>query len=154
MSLTDVLSVDLCVRVVQVLIHSLWQGLLLAAVVAAVSVVARRRSASLRYAVGFAALLIMAACLPVTFWLTAPADSVNPPATLVRPSPEDKPAAMDTALPHAPAEPRSTAIPDASRSRPASPPVAATTSSASEPRPEKAGEPSAGKRVSPYIVAV
>ena len=72
MSFIDVASTDLCVRAVQTLMHFLWQGLLLAVVVAVVNGLCRRRPASLRYGVSFNALLIMVVCLAVTFLLVSP----------------------------------------------------------------------------------
>ena len=72
MSIIDVASTDLCVRAVQTLMHFLWQGMLLAVVVAVVNGLCHRRSASLRYGVSFGALLIMVACLAATFLLVPP----------------------------------------------------------------------------------
>ncbi len=69
MSIVDIAGADLCVRAAQALMHFLWQGLLLAAIVAIVNRLCRQRTASLRYGVSFGALLIMAVCLAVTLVL-------------------------------------------------------------------------------------
>jgi len=60
------------------LIHFVWQGLLIAVVLAVVLSVLRGRSATSRYWVAWVGLLAMAACLPLTAWLLpAPEHAVS-----------------------------------------------------------------------------
>jgi hypothetical protein len=53
------------------LLHFVWQGLLVAFLVAVLRQRMRNASANARYVVGVAALVAMAACLPATFVATA-----------------------------------------------------------------------------------
>ena len=62
-----------------VLLHFLWQGSFIALVLAIVLVFLRNGSATVRYAVSFSALIAMAACLPITAWITW--ESQGTPAT-------------------------------------------------------------------------
>lgn len=55
-----------------VLLHSLWQGIVLAIAVAAALVLLRERSAAVRYAVAYAGLLLLLVLPAVTTWLTVP----------------------------------------------------------------------------------
>jgi Zn-dependent protease with chaperone function len=77
------------VQVTWALVYFLWQGCAIALVYAAISCGLRRTPANTRYVVGVAALLGMAACLPVTLWLLsreAPFSSVStsvPPAAVI-----------------------------------------------------------------------
>jgi hypothetical protein len=63
-------------RLTVALSHLLWQGLVIALVASARAFAARKRPASWRYALHTAALLLMAACLPLNLTL-APAPSVD-----------------------------------------------------------------------------
>ena len=75
------------------LAHFLWQGLVIAALAAAASRCLRGASAQSRYLIHVAALLLMVACLPVTFAVvrgmasepvsSAPADVIESPGGLV-----------------------------------------------------------------------
>ena len=58
-------------RVAATLLHFFWQGLLIAGFVVVAGLFLRRASAKLRYSVNVAALMLMAACLPVTFVLVS-----------------------------------------------------------------------------------
>ena len=60
------------------LLHFVWQGSLVAAAFAAVNALLRERSASLRYAAASTAMLVMTACVPVTFYLIYSSQSVSP----------------------------------------------------------------------------
>ena len=69
MNLLEFISIDqtFCVRLVQILVHFLWQGTLLAALSGAMAFALRRASARARYAVFLVTLLLMACCLPATY---------------------------------------------------------------------------------------
>jgi beta-lactamase regulating signal transducer with metallopeptidase domain/peroxiredoxin len=54
------------------LVHFLWQGIAIAAVLALVFRLLRNRSANTRYLAAWGALVLMAACVPLTAWLAAP----------------------------------------------------------------------------------
>lgn len=58
-------------RVAATLLHFFWQGLLVAAVVVVAGLLLRKSSAKLRYSIIVLALMLMAACLPVTFGLVS-----------------------------------------------------------------------------------
>lgn len=60
---------EFSLRMTFTLLHFLWQGLLVALFVAAAASFAQRAAARVRYAINFAALVIVAACLPATFSL-------------------------------------------------------------------------------------
>ena len=59
------------------LLHFVWEGSLVAAAFAAVNALLRERSASLRYLTASAAMLVMTACVPVTFYLVYSSHSVT-----------------------------------------------------------------------------
>jgi len=52
------------------LVHFLWQGAIVATVLGVVLWLLRQRSAEVRYIVSWIALVVMAACVPVTVWVT------------------------------------------------------------------------------------
>ncbi len=58
-----------CLHLTEGLVHFLWQGCVIAALYAVASRSLRSRSANARYLVGVVALVLMAACLPVTLWV-------------------------------------------------------------------------------------
>ena len=60
------------------LLHFVWQGSLAAAAFAAVNALLRERSANLRYVTASTAMLLMTACVPVTFYLIYSSQSVSP----------------------------------------------------------------------------
>ena len=60
------------------LLHFVWQGSLVATAFAAVNALLRERSASVRYAAASTAMLVMTACVPVTFYLIYSSQSVSP----------------------------------------------------------------------------
>jgi hypothetical protein len=60
---------DFALRLTVTLLHFLWQGLVIALVVFIATQTMSQASARARYAVSFAGLLLMAACVPVTFAL-------------------------------------------------------------------------------------
>jgi len=67
MLLLDVLSQPVWQRLTWTLLHFLWQGLGIAAIMLAVFWLFRVRGASLRYAISLLAMLLMALCPPITF---------------------------------------------------------------------------------------
>ncbi len=71
MSLADVLDATFCAHLTLALVHFLWQGLAIAVMAAAAAHWMRRAPARNRYLVYLLALLLMAACLPVTFAVVA-----------------------------------------------------------------------------------
>lgn len=56
-----------CVRLIETLIHFLWQGAAIALLTLVAAIALRRASANARYVLYVAALVLMAACLPATF---------------------------------------------------------------------------------------
>ena len=60
---------SLALRLVQALLHFLWQGCAVALVAMTVGTTLKRGSAHLRYSFYVAAMLVMVVCLPVTFTL-------------------------------------------------------------------------------------
>ena len=60
---------NLTLRLMQTLLHFLWQGCLIAAVAVCLDVMVRRRSANARYGIHVASLVMMFACLPITYCL-------------------------------------------------------------------------------------
>ncbi|MCY3763011.1 MAG: M56 family metallopeptidase, partial [Gemmatimonadetes bacterium] len=60
------------------LLHFVWQGSLVAAAFAAVNALLGERSANLRYAAASTAMLVMTACVPVTFYLVYSSQPVSP----------------------------------------------------------------------------
>jgi beta-lactamase regulating signal transducer with metallopeptidase domain/HEAT repeat protein len=76
--MTDLLEHPLVLRLGWALLHSLWQGAVLAALAAVALRLLRRRSAQARYLAGCAALLLLAGA-PVATFLLLPADSAAPP---------------------------------------------------------------------------
>jgi len=63
------LDTTLCVRLTLTLGHFLWEGLVIAVVALSAVAISRRASARVRYGVFVGALLLMAACPPVTFYV-------------------------------------------------------------------------------------
>ena len=59
------------------LVHFVWEGSLVAAAFAAVNALLRERSASVRYVTASTAMLVMTACVPVTFYLVYSSHSVS-----------------------------------------------------------------------------
>lgn len=92
------------VRLTTALLHFLWQGCLIGVIAAALSRGLRRRSARLRYAVNVAALLILAVCLPATYFLVDVPEADEIP--VVASSMRDAPAVLiaDEASDEAPTE--------------------------------------------------
>jgi beta-lactamase regulating signal transducer with metallopeptidase domain len=64
-----------CLRLTQALVHVIWEGGVIAVVYAAAVFFLRGASANARYAVGVAALVLMAACLPLTLLVLPTAKS-------------------------------------------------------------------------------
>lgn len=64
------------------LVHVLWQGAILAALAMLVTLMLRQQASQLRYSVHCVTLLLIAACLPLNLWATAPAAEVTPPTVL------------------------------------------------------------------------
>src|SRR5436190_12376985 len=58
------------------LLHFLWQGCCAGLLVFLLGLLFKKASARSRYLVNVAAMLVMAACLPVTFWLVGDQDVV------------------------------------------------------------------------------
>lgn len=70
MSLWNPLDQAFALRWTATLLHFLWQGAIVAWLGASLSLVLRRRSAHVSYAIHFGTLLAMAACVPVTLaWM-------------------------------------------------------------------------------------
>ena len=63
------LTPDFCLRLTLTLLHFLWQGVAIALFAAGIGMMIRERSATARYVVFSAALLLMACCLPITYAL-------------------------------------------------------------------------------------
>ncbi|MCG8450217.1 MAG: M48 family metalloprotease, partial [Pirellulales bacterium] len=63
--------------IVTALAHLLWQGVFLAALIAAVAQRLGNRSAQARYLVFCLGLFVTAACLPLSLWMLAPVDSAS-----------------------------------------------------------------------------
>ena len=95
------LSQPLSERVGWALVHFLWQGALVAALLGAFLWFTRRRSANLRYVACCGALLLMAACPAATFFLLAGPGAAPPVALPPEPALLAVPAEMST---HPPAE--------------------------------------------------
>ena len=74
----DLLNESLSLRVAQTLLHFVWQGAAIAAAVVIAGRALQRHSAQLRYVINVSAMVLMAACLPVTFAV------VSTPAQLSR----------------------------------------------------------------------
>ncbi|MGA2064387.1 MAG: M56 family metallopeptidase [Thermoguttaceae bacterium] len=86
------------------LLHFLWQGAVIAAMLAAALRVLRGRSPNVRYLVGWVALVVMACAVPLTAWLAtgspAPAPIAVEEATVTAEPPADasvQPARIDSA---------------------------------------------------------
>ena len=60
------------------LLHFVWQGSLVATAFAAVNAMLRQRNASVRYVTASTAMLVMTACVPVTFYLIYSSQPVSP----------------------------------------------------------------------------
>ena len=60
---------SLPLRLVQALLHFLWQGCAVALIVLLAGTALKRASAHVRYLFNVAAMLVMVVCLPVTFTL-------------------------------------------------------------------------------------
>jgi len=88
MQTLNLLDSDFCLRLTITLVHFLWQGAAIALAMAVISWCLRRASANTRYVAGVAALVIMVACLPVTFALvqTLPSEHVAEVAEVAMPS--------------------------------------------------------------------
>ena len=75
-------------RLAATLLHFLWQGLAVALIVLVTGWLLKRVSAQVRYSINVAAMLVMVACLPVTFALVdvsepvAESDGTRTPMTL------------------------------------------------------------------------
>ena len=72
MGLEEIMGSPIVYRVGWTLVHSLWQGAAVAALLAGAMLLLRRRSAGVRYAVSCAALVLMLALPAATMWLLAP----------------------------------------------------------------------------------
>jgi len=72
MGLEEILGSPIVYRVGWTLVHSLWQGAAVAALLAGAMLLLRRRSANVRYAVSCAALVLMLALPAATMWLLTP----------------------------------------------------------------------------------
>ncbi len=72
MLLFDLAENTLCIRVVTVLLHFMWQGAAIAACAAVASVALRRASSRVRYGVLVTLFGVMAVCPVVTFFLVSP----------------------------------------------------------------------------------
>ncbi len=98
MNLPTVIDTAFSARLILTLAHFLWQGTIIFLLVVLMALLLRRASANARYGVFVAALLLMAACPPLTFLLVG--NSGQMPATQQRPAsplPVFKPAAE---MPH------------------------------------------------------
>ncbi len=81
MSLSGIADSTLCFHLTLTLAHFLWQGAAIAVLSAAASLCLRKASARSRHLIHVAALLLMTACLPVTFAVvsaTVPASAFLP----------------------------------------------------------------------------
>ena len=67
----SVLDAGNCLRMTQTLLHFLWQGFAIMLAAAVAGACLRSATANVRYLVNVAALLLMAACLPLTFFVLA-----------------------------------------------------------------------------------
>jgi len=65
------------------LLHFLWQGLLIAMIVAVALRILRGRSAGARYLTAWTALLVMALSVPITAWLISPPPVTEPAGAAV-----------------------------------------------------------------------
>jgi len=95
-----------CTRLVETLIHFLWQGTLATVFVAIAAQFLRRRSPSLRYGVFATALVVMALCPPVTILLLgadpSPAPILSEPVSTPEASPNTMiPSRPETVMPAA-----------------------------------------------------
>lgn len=137
---TIVLDPDLCARLAVTLAHFLWQGSAILLVLMIAYALLPHTSASARYCLSAAALLLMAACPLVTFLLayrTAPA-----PATV--PSFSTEPATASAASAHAPTGSVSVAPPG--EAQPAD-------KGATGAGVERASSSTSWRRYAPYLVA-
>lgn len=82
MSLSEILSQALCRRLALTLVHFLWQGLAVAALVALAVRVLGLRSGRQRYVANLAAFLVLAACPLVTFALVGAAQPAAAPTSM------------------------------------------------------------------------
>ena len=73
------------------LLHFVWQGIVVAAAFAGVNAVLRRHTANVRYLTASAAMLVMMACVPLTFYLINSNQSVAPVVKVVPASPLEIP---------------------------------------------------------------
>ena len=87
MQTLNLLDSDFCLRLTITLVHFLWLGTVIALALGVIGLCLRRASANSRYVAGVAALVIMVACLPVTFALVQapPSEPVVEVAGLARP---------------------------------------------------------------------
>ena len=97
-----------CLRLTETLGHFLWQGTIIALLTAGIALALRRRSSHLRYGIFLAALLVMAACPPVTFFL------FTRPASEPAPSPAAIPMTQTITITNSPPAP-SNALPELNR---------------------------------------
>jgi hypothetical protein len=67
MNLSELFDSTFCLHLTLVLVHFLWQGLVIGAIGAMAAWCLRGASAQSRYLVHVTTLLLMVACLPVTF---------------------------------------------------------------------------------------
>ena len=91
LSTFNVFASSFCLRLVLTFVHFIWQGCVVVPFVFGVSWLLRTTSARIRYLVNVAALLLMVACLPVTFALVTvpPPDAPAAIAETSEQAPED-----------------------------------------------------------------
>ena len=90
MNLSELANSTFCLHLTLTLAHFLWQGLVIAALAAGASWCLRRASAQSRYLIHVNALLLMVACLPVTFAVVSATGSeaaLQPPWMWQSPNP-------------------------------------------------------------------
>ena len=80
----EILDQAFCLRFSQTLLHFLWQGAVVGLLVLVVGWCLHRAAAQVRYAINLAAMLLMVACLPLTFLLipASPIETREPRASL------------------------------------------------------------------------
>lgn len=74
----DFLDTALCLRVVETLLHFLWQGFAIGLAMWVINAFVAQSNSNLRYRYNLFALLLMAACLPLTFALLPEHESTSP----------------------------------------------------------------------------
>lgn len=153
MALLDALSQPVWQRLTWTLLHFLWQGLAVAAVMTVVLWLFQARHAKTRYALCLVALLVMAACPLVTFALlpgAAPSERTPVPPRAARTADEviPEPAEGEAApvLGHATEDPPLEAIASTASGPPVTPAIVEEAQASPAPTPWRA-------RVSPYLRA-